>query len=251
MYKKLKSKNFVNNATSRYKDIKMSVAIQEMFSSISNDYDKMNNIISFGFHKNWKLKLVKLAKPKAGDRILDLACGTGDICFEFAKITKNNATIIGMDFSQNMLDEAVKKNTNFSSEVKFTNGDAMNTGFADNSFDVVSCGYGIRNFDDTILAIEEMARICKPGGRIAILETGKPSGILKFFFDLYNNNIVPKLGKIIAKNESAYTYLPESVTHFPYSKDFARLLQSNHKINKVYFKKLLFGASFIYIAEVG
>jgi demethylmenaquinone methyltransferase / 2-methoxy-6-polyprenyl-1,4-benzoquinol methylase len=221
--------------------------IQNLFSDISKSYDSANDAITFGMARAWRKKLVQWSEAKAGDEILDIATGTGDLAFDFFNYTKKQAKVIGVDFCEPMLEIAKDKAVAKLSNIEFKWGDACDLQFADSSFDIVSISYGIRNVADLEKAIQEMHRILKPGGRLMILETGsKDSGILSPFVNAYASYIMPIVGGMISGKKSAYKYLSESSSQFPSGNNLIFKLKKSADFKTAEFKKILGGASFIY-----
>ena len=227
----------------------MSDTVRLMFAEISERYDLTNNIITFGLHKNWKRRLVEYSAAKGGDRVLDCASGTGDVAIEFKKNVGEQGEIIASDFCQEMLDIAESKISKLGLRIDTTIADAMNLQFVSSSFDIVSISYGIRNVDDPLVALSEMARVTKNGGCLAILETGQPKGIIGIMHSLFLK-VIPGLGALFTRNKHAYQYLPKTAKVFPSGEDFASLLKKTPFISDIKTYPLLFGASYIYIARV-
>ncbi len=224
----------------------MSDSVRQMFADIASKYDLLNDVLSLGIHKKWRRKAVELSNCQIGSAVLDIAAGTGDFSFEFAKITDN---VTGVDFCKEMLDIAILKAEKRNSEVEFSVADAMNLPFDDNTFDIVSIAFGIRNVDDTSKAISEMYRVLKPDGRAVILEFGQPIGGFKYIYDFYSNYIMPSLGKLLAKSESAYTYLPETAAKYPCREEFLDISTNAAKFSSVNYHTLTFGIAYIYILK--
>ena len=223
----------------------MSEQVREMFSDISGTYDKANDVLTFGMHRGWKEKLIQLSNVKNGNKVLDLASGTGDIAFIFAEhTTPENVT--ALDFSDQMLVNLKKRDLYNKYPVNVEQGDIMNLRFDDDQFDITSISYGIRNVDDTKKGIQEMYRVTKPGGKILILETGKAEGPVGFFNNIYSRNIMPVLGKMISGDYKAYKYLAETADEFPYGNEFVNLCKESADFKEVKMHKLFFGVSYIY-----
>ncbi len=221
--------------------------IQTLFSDISKSYDTANDAITFGMARNWRKKLVKWSEAKPEHKILDIATGTGDLAFDFFNFTDQKAEVIGIDFCQPMLDIADDKAKVKGTKIKFTWGDATDLKFPNESFDIVSISYGIRNVEDVDKAIKEMHRVLKPGGRLMILETGsKDSGILSPFINIYSNYLMPIVGGLISGKKDAYKYLGDSSALFPSGKNLTDRIMSAAKFKTAEHKKILGGASFIY-----
>ncbi len=228
----------------------MSENIKNMFSGISGKYDKMNNILSLGIHHAWRKKTAQIANPQPGEKILDLAAGTGDLTIAFSKAGNGKAEIIAADFSKEMLKIADRKfkEMNVTAETRFA--DALDLPFADNEFNISTIAFGIRNVDSVTGGLNEMARVTKPGGRIVILEFGQPKGFFKKIYDFYSRKMMPSLGAKIADDESAYDYLRKTSAEFPCREDFLDIMRSTGKFTKLSYKQLSFGIAFIYYGEV-
>jgi demethylmenaquinone methyltransferase/2-methoxy-6-polyprenyl-1,4-benzoquinol methylase len=203
--------------------------VNDLFAGIAPHYDLINDLQSFGLHRYWKRRLVRLANPKVGECALDLCCGTGDIAFALAK---SGAEAIGLDFSEPMLRvaEARSRKENAGRQkvgaCVFVQGDAQQIPFPDNSFEIVTIGYGLRNLASWEVGLREMQRVAKAGGRLLVLDFGKPDnaiwraayfGYLKFF--------VPVLGRIFCGNSAAYAYILESLKHYPAQRGVAEKMR--------------------------
>jgi len=191
-------------------------AVRTMFDRISPVYDAMNRTMTLGLDQRWRRATVA-AVVQPGDKVLDACCGTGDLA---VAALRAGATVIGLDFSERMLERARRK----SSEIVWVQGDAQQLPFEDASFDAATVGFGVRNLDDLERGLGELRRVLRPGGRVAILEITKPSGLLAPFYRLWFDGLVPLLGKILPGG-SAYTYLPASVRRFPGPDELAGLLR--------------------------
>ena len=190
--------------------------VGDLFAAIARRYDLLNDLQSFGLHRVWKRRVVALAALKPGERALDLCCGTGDIAFGLAGC---GAEVTGLDFSEKMLEVAQARLRNSKSDVgrlNFIQGDAERIPFPDNSFDAVTVGYGLRNLSSWETGLREMIRVAKPGGRIVVLEFGKPANAL--WRRLYFTHLkcsVPVIGLIFCGRADAYAYILESLKHYP------------------------------------
>jgi demethylmenaquinone methyltransferase/2-methoxy-6-polyprenyl-1,4-benzoquinol methylase len=185
--------------------------VRTLFDRIASRYDLINDIQSFGLHRRWKKQVIHRANPRPGDRALDVCCGTGDLANALAKA---GAVATGLDFSHQMLDRAAKRK--ISDKVDFIQGDAQNLPFDNGSFDIVTIGYGLRNLADWQKGVVEMARILKPGGRLVILEFGRPNvRIWRAIYFGYLRLFVPVLGLVFCGSPSAYSYILESLKHYP------------------------------------
>jgi demethylmenaquinone methyltransferase / 2-methoxy-6-polyprenyl-1,4-benzoquinol methylase len=189
--------------------------VSELFARIAPRYDLINDVQSLGMHRLWKRRVVRLARVREGERALDLCCGTGDLAFALAKA---GAEVVGLDFSEEMLGVARHKSKveGPKSKVEFVRGDAQQIPFPENTFDVVTIGYGLRNLADLDAGIREMLRVSKPGGRMVALDFGKPGNVLlRGIYFGYLKMCLPLFGKIFCGNAAAYAYVLESLKHYP------------------------------------
>lgn len=189
--------------------------VSDLFGAIARRYDLLNDLQSFGLHRRWKQRVAELASVKAGDRALDLCCGTGDISFALAR---QGADVTGLDFSEAMLLVAEKRKAEGgkAETLRFLQGDALKTPFPDASFEAVTVGYGLRNLSSWEAGLGEMLRVAKPGGRVVVLECGKPANTLwRTMYFSYLRFAVPVLGLLFSGNASAYAYILESLKHYP------------------------------------
>jgi demethylmenaquinone methyltransferase/2-methoxy-6-polyprenyl-1,4-benzoquinol methylase len=188
--------------------------VEDLFATIAPQYDRINDLQSFWMHRAWKRRLVKMAEVKAGESALDVCCGTGDIA---AALARAGADTTGFDFSQPMLDVAEQRNSKSQiSNLKFRQGDAQSLPFEDQSFDVVTVGYGLRNLASWQRGLEEMHRVAKPGGRLVVLDFGKPdNGLMRALYFGYLKFFVPVFGKLFCGNAATHAYIYESLLHYP------------------------------------
>ncbi|MGZ4290414.1 MAG: class I SAM-dependent methyltransferase [Gaiellaceae bacterium] len=191
-------------------------AVRTMFDRIAPVYDAMNRIMTAGLDVRWR-RLTAEAVVHPGDRVLDAACGTGDLAIADLKVAGGEVT--GLDFSEQMLVRARRKEP----RIEWIQGDMLALPFADETFDAATVGFGVRNVADLELGVRELRRVLRPGGRLAILEITQPRGLLRPFFSLWFDRVVPLLGKVLPGG-SAYTYLPASVKRFPDAESLADLL---------------------------
>ena len=206
-----------------------------MFNSIALRYDYINGIMTLNMDKNWRKKVYNLTMEDKPEKIIDIASGTGDIALCFAN---DNVEVVGIDNASMMLDIANKKIAE-TLNVKFQLEDAENMSFEDNTFDVATVGFGVRNFENLDQGLREIKRVLKPGKRLIILETAVPSFfIFRFGYFLYTKLIVPILGRMIAKNQQAYQYLSTSAEHFPHGKEFQLILEKDFKTILIYKPKI-------------
>jgi demethylmenaquinone methyltransferase / 2-methoxy-6-polyprenyl-1,4-benzoquinol methylase len=191
-------------------------AVRTMFDRIAPVYDAMNRVMTAGLDVRWR-RLTAEAAVRRGDRVLDAACGTGDLAI--ADVKAGAGKVTGLDFSEQMLARARKK-----APLEWIRGDMLALPFADGTFDAATVGFGVRNVADLELALRELRRVLRPGGRLAILEITQPRGAMRPFYSLWFDTIVPLLGKVLPGG-SAYTYLPASVKRFPTAERLAALLR--------------------------
>lgn len=220
-----------------------------MFDKIAPKYDFLNHFLSLGIDKQWRRKAIRLVATENPDMILDIATGTGDLAIEASKL--NPKKIYGVDISKDMLaigQQKIKK-LGLSDQIELAAGDAENLDFADNMFDVIIVAFGVRNFEHLNKGLKEMNRVLKPGGKLMVLEFSKPTAFpLKQLYHFYFNSILPGFGKLISKDNRAYSYLPESVRQFPDGKLFEKELKiANYK--PLLTRRLTLGICSIYWAE--
>ncbi len=195
--------------------------VQELFDVIAPRYDLINDLQSFWLHRHWKRRLVSLAQPTVGQRALDLCCGTGDVAFE---LSTHGVDVKGVDFSQSMLECATERNS--SPKVSFQRGDALNTKLSENHFDIVTMAYGLRNLSDFEGGVQEMYRLTKPGGKMLVLDFGKPTfGPWRWFYFTYLKWLVPVFGRIFCSDAPAYAYIHESLEHYPAQDGVAKVMR--------------------------
>ena len=191
-------------------------AVRTMFDRIAPVYDLMNRVMTAGLDMRWR-RLAAAAAVRPGDRVLDAACGTGDLAI--ADLKAGASQVTGLDFSERMLERARRK----SSRIEWLRGDMLALPFADATFDAATVGFGVRNVEDLPLGLRELRRVLRPGGRLAILEITQPRGPLRPFYSLWFDRVVPLLGKALPGGD-AYSYLPASVKRFPTAEGLASLL---------------------------
>ena len=207
-------------------EVEFSSQVRGMFDRIAGVYDLMNTAMTAGLHHRWRERAADRAELAPGDLALDACCGTGDLAFELARRVEPEGRVIGSDFSESMLDLARKKAADRNvASVRFEFGDALALSYDDGTFDAVTVGFGVRNLADLEGGLRELARVLRPGGTLAVLEITRPRGILKPFFRLWFDVVVPLLGRVLPGGE-AYTYLPASVRRFPGPDDLSALLES-------------------------
>lgn len=219
-----------------------------MFDSISIEYDLLNGIMTFNNHKRWKKNILDIAKKLKPKNALDIATGTADIAINLGSIS--NCKVVGVDISEQMLSvgrEKISKNK-LDKSVSLETGDAENLNFKEGYFDLVTIGFGVRNFQDLEKGLKESYRVLNQTGTLIILETSVPeSRIMKFFYSLFTRTYIPIMASIFSKDKSAYNYLLNSAEAFPSGTKFSNILKSVGFEN-VMVQPKLFGSSTIYIA---
>lgn len=211
-----------------YKDSDLSKKEQvtKMFDTISGDYDGLNRVISFGIDVKWRKKVVKLVKEQQPKMILDIATGTGDLAIAMADTDAEK--IVGLDISSGMLDIGKEKinKKGLSSKIEMVLGDSENMPFENNTFDAITVAFGVRNFENLKNGLKEILRVLKPGGVFVILETSVPTKTpYKQGYSFYTKNILPLIGRAFSKDRSAYKYLCESASVFPYGEALNNILR--------------------------
>lgn len=220
--------------------------VTKMFDTISGDYDGLNRVISFGIDVKWRKKVVKLVEQTNPKSILDIATGTGDLAIALAKT--NADKIIGLDISSGMLDIGKQKilKKELDKTIEMVLADSENMPFEDNTFDAITVAFGVRNFETLEKGLKEILRVLKPNGIFVILETSVPTKTpFKQGYKFYTKYVLPKIGKLFSKDNSAYTYLSESASVFPYGEALNNILRKTGFINVKDFPQTL-GVATIY-----
>jgi demethylmenaquinone methyltransferase / 2-methoxy-6-polyprenyl-1,4-benzoquinol methylase len=223
--------------------------VTQMFNNIAPRYDLLNHLLSAGIDISWRKKVISIVGRHPHRKILDLATGTGDLAIEAAKLQPEK--IVAADISTEMLKYQHKKllRKNLTALIELVNADAENLPFDDNTFDVAMVAFGVRNFEDLEKGLSEIRRVLKNGGLIVVLEFSKPERFpVKQLYNFYFRNILPGIGRLISKNNSAYTYLPDSVGHFPSGKDFTSFLEKTG-FSETTIKPVTMGIASIYTGK--
>jgi demethylmenaquinone methyltransferase/2-methoxy-6-polyprenyl-1,4-benzoquinol methylase len=223
--------------------------VAQMFDTISENYDGLNKIISFGTDAKWKQKILKMVAAKQPSTVLDIATGTGDLAILFAKTSATE--IIGLDISQGMLDIGKKKieAQKLDTKIQMVLGDGENIPYADNYFDVITVAYGVRNFENLEKGLSEILRTLKPGGQFIILETSVPTKFpFKQGYYVYTNFIMPTIGKLFSNDKKAYAYLSNSAQNFPFGEVLNNILRKIGFIEVVHLPQTM-GVATIYTAS--
>jgi demethylmenaquinone methyltransferase/2-methoxy-6-polyprenyl-1,4-benzoquinol methylase len=220
--------------------------VATMFNNISWRYDLLNRVLSFGIDIWWRKKAIETLRSGQPRLILDIATGTGDLALEALHLQPEK--IIGVDISEGMLNfgRIKLKEMGLEHKIDLQLGDSEQLQFEDNSFDAVMVSFGVRNFENLHVGLGEIFRVLKPGGKLMVLEFSKPkNGLVRFGYNLYNKTLLPLIGKLLSKDSSAYTYLPESVEAFPEGDAFVNILTSTG-FKEAGALPLTFGISSIY-----
>lgn len=221
--------------------------VEEMFDNIAPKYDLLNHVLSMKIDVLWRNTLVKWMLRDAPKEVLDVATGTGDLALAVQKGT--GARVTGLDLSQQMLNVGIEKikNAKLSQEIDMMKGDAENLPFDSNKFDAVCVAFGVRNFENLNQGLFELKRVVKEGRSVYILEFSKVEGLLGPLYMFYFKNILPLIGKLVSRDNRAYTYLPDSVNAFPFGERMKQILL-DVGYSKVEYKKLSLGIATIYKA---
>lgn len=222
--------------------------IGHLFDGIAGTYDMLNHLLSLNIDKSWRKKTVKMLTPC--NLLLDVAIGTADLSLEIMK-QKKAQEIQGLDVSKEMMrlgEEKVRK-AGLEGKVKFELGSALEMPYADNSYDAVTCAYGVRNFPDADKGLEEFFRVMKPGGQLAILEFSYPTNpVIRWAYDLFFSHVLPLIGRMVSKDKGAYAYLNESVKNFMWGEEMCEHIKAAG-FKDVKFRTLTFGITTIYTGK--
>lgn len=226
------------------------VQVREMFDSIAPAYDWMNRAMTFGVDKLWRRRAVNIVRKDNPGQIIDIATGTGDLAIAMARRIPSS-DIIGIDLSEGMVAIGQRKidEAGLASRVKLTTGDCLAMPFEDASADAITVAYGVRNFEHLDKGYAEMLRVLRPGGLLCVVELSTPvNPLVKPFYKFYTRAIIPTVGRIVSKDNRAYSYLPESIAAVPQGDDMLRLIR-NAGFSDAAFKRLTFGVCTIYTAR--
>ncbi|MBL4905217.1 MAG: bifunctional demethylmenaquinone methyltransferase/2-methoxy-6-polyprenyl-1,4-benzoquinol methylase UbiE [Flavobacteriaceae bacterium] len=222
--------------------------VAQMFDNISENYDDLNRVISFGIDVKWRKKVVAIIGKSNPKQLLDIATGTGDLAIMLASLQPDK--IIGLDISKGMLNVGKEKiaKANLSEMIEMQVGDSENMPFNDNTFDAITVSFGVRNFANLDKGLQEIKRVLKPGGTFVVLETSVPTKFpYKQGYRFHSSVILPLVGRLFSKDKVAYSYLSESANSFPFGKKFNNILLKNGFSTAVD-KPVTFGVASIYTA---
>jgi demethylmenaquinone methyltransferase/2-methoxy-6-polyprenyl-1,4-benzoquinol methylase len=200
-----------------------------VFHSVAGNYDLMNDLMSAGIHRLWKHMTIEMSGVRKGHKVLDIAGGTGDLAAKFSKIVGSEGSVVLADINESMLkvgrDRLIDRG--ITENVTFSQADAQYLPFPDDTFDVITIAFGLRNVTDKDMALRSMFRVLKPGGKLLILEFSKPtSSLLSKIYDTYSFNVLPRLGKVFANDSDSYKYLAESIRMHPDQSTLLQMLNS-------------------------
>ncbi|MEO1201330.1 MAG: bifunctional demethylmenaquinone methyltransferase/2-methoxy-6-polyprenyl-1,4-benzoquinol methylase UbiE [Pseudomonadota bacterium] len=202
--------------------------VRGVFDSVAGNYDLMNDLMSGGLHRLWKRFTIDRANVRQGQRVLDLAGGTGDLAMRFARKVGDSGEVVLADINHAMLEQGRRRiiDRGLGANIRIAQVNAEELPFDDASFDCVTIAFGLRNVTDKDTALKEMNRVLKPGGKLLILEFSKPAAALKPAYDLYSFKVLPTLGKFVAKDEDSYQYLAESIRMHPDQETLKEMMQA-------------------------
>ena len=204
--------------------------VRAVFDSVANKYDLMNDLMSFGVHRLWKRQTIELAGVRRGQRVLDLAAGTGDLSARFSGLVGPDGLVVFSDINASMLQQGRTRMIDEGrvGNIRYVQADAQHLPFPDDYFDCVTIGFGLRNVTDKQLALDAIYRTVKPGGRLLILEFSKPTNKpLETLYDLYSFSLLPKIGKLVTNDEDSYRYLAESIRMHPDQETLKEMMQES------------------------
>jgi demethylmenaquinone methyltransferase/2-methoxy-6-polyprenyl-1,4-benzoquinol methylase len=228
----------------------MSEQVRGMFAGIAPTYDRANSVLSSGVHHRWRSRTVRESGAKEGDSVLDCATGTGDLAISFKQRVGASGKVTGTDFCEEMLAYAPGKAEREGLDIAWELQDVLALTYPDDSFDIASIAFGIRNVDDPALGLSEMARVVRPGGRVCVLEFGAPLCWMKPFFTLYSRIVIPALGGIISGRRDAYSYLTRTSAAFPAGQAFLDIMRKTGRYDSMRVIPLTGGIAYLYVGIV-
>ncbi len=234
---------------------KSSARVRQMFGEIAPRYDLLNHLLSMGTDTYWRWRTVRKVRPEGTAPVLDLCTGTGDLALAYWRAGAGRVPVVGADFCHPMLVRGRAKAARGpagqgGSEIEFVEADAQSLPFPSDHFQIVSVAFGLRNVSDTMAGLREMVRVCRQGGRVAVLEFSLPTWApLRAVYGWYFRHVLPRIGQFLARNrQGAYDYLPESVGQFPYGRALADMMQAAG-LAEVSFYPLTFGIATLYVGR--
>ena len=230
-------------------DEKKSVQVERMFDNIAPAYDQLNHTLSWGIDKSWRKKAINWLKPFQPQRMMDVATGTGDFAIQACRVL-NPKELIGTDISEGMMNVGRQKvkDAGLEGRISFAKEDCTALTFPDNRFDAITVAFGVRNFEDLDKGLKEMHRVLDDNGKLVILELSEPEWFpMKQLYAIYSKVVIPTLGKLLSKDRSAYTYLPQSIKAFPQG-EIMREIILKAGFSKADFKRLTLGICTLYTA---
>jgi demethylmenaquinone methyltransferase/2-methoxy-6-polyprenyl-1,4-benzoquinol methylase len=229
----------------------VSQQVDEMFSRIADRYDTTNRFISLGTDRWVRSRAVEIADPRPGEAVLDCAAGTGDLTLELRERVGPEARVVGTDINDDMLDIARHKSAEQNAaNVVWRVENAEDLPFDDDTFDLTTIAYGIRNVDEPLRALDEMARVTRPGGRVVVLEFGQPPTPIRPLYWLYNRVAIPVIGGLVSGEPEAYRYLQRTSDAFPCGDDFVAMLEQTERFARIESHPVLLGVNYIYRADI-
>jgi demethylmenaquinone methyltransferase/2-methoxy-6-polyprenyl-1,4-benzoquinol methylase len=224
--------------------------IRKMFGAIAPRYDLLNHLLSLNIDHTWRRRTTQLVPPRGDAPILDLCTGTGDLALAYDRAAKRRVQIVGADFCHEMLVRAAAKTKKrqASSRIRFVEADAQQLPFADDTFQIVTVAFGLRNVTDYERGLAEMVRVARPGGRVAVLEFSKPRHwLLGRLYQFYFTHVLPRVGNVVSQSpDDAYCYLPASVLQFPDGDALAERMRA-HGLREVHYHPMTFGIATLYV----
>ena len=230
-------------------DEKKSVQVERMFDNIAPAYDQLNHTLSWGIDKSWRKKAINWLKPFQPQRMMDVATGTGDFAIQACRVL-NPKELIGTDISEGMMNVGRQKvkDAGLEGRISFAKEDCTGLTFPDNRFDAITVAFGVRNFEDLDKGLREMHRVLDANGKLVILELSEPDWFpMKQLYALYSKVVIPTLGKLLSKDRSAYTYLPQSIKAFPQGEVMKEIILKAG-FSEANFKRLTLGICTLYTA---
>jgi demethylmenaquinone methyltransferase/2-methoxy-6-polyprenyl-1,4-benzoquinol methylase len=230
-------------------DEKKSVQVERMFDNIAPAYDQLNHTLSWGIDKSWRKKAINWLKPFQPQRMMDVATGTGDFAIQACRVL-NPKELIGTDISEGMMNVGRQKvkDAGLEGRISFAKEDCTALTFPDNRFDAITVAFGVRNFEDLDKGLREMHRVLDTNGKLVILELSEPDWFpMKQLYALYSKVVIPTLGKLLSKDRSAYTYLPQSIKAFPQGEVMKEIILKAG-FSQANFKRLTLGICTLYTA---